>query len=82
MPRRRWEVTIRIGADSIEQVENALDEVARSLLEKPRSGAIDIVMGGPGFGFIVEGAEQPEVTHDAYFKALALYQASRREVER
>lgn len=62
-PRRRHVVTIVIGADTEEDLAEALMQVTE---ETSSEG----VMGGPRFGYYMTSTVDESVTHESYFAAL------------
>lgn len=65
-PHRRFTVEINISGDTLEDVETALDEIARERIH-------DRVLGGSTLGYFVRVHEDPAMTHDKYHAALDAY---------
>lgn len=75
-PRRAFELTITIGADTWRSVE---DELAFLAIHIPDHGPkCDSVMGGPCRNHIVSIHHDPEMTHDRYHEELQAYLDARK----
>ena len=67
LPRRRFVLEAKIGADDIIELERALDEIA----QRVHAGLPCVcTTGGPVAGWHVEVSEDPTITHDSYFEAI------------
>lgn len=78
-PRRRWDIVVKVGADSLADAANALEAIARDLDRDGRASPIDIVSGSPSVGYTVEGDENPSITHESYFAAVDAWLKAREE---
>ncbi len=63
---RRFEVGIRIGADSVEDVVASLNHLA--FLYSSEGAGHKLTSGGYGSSIIAVDSEAPHVTHDSYFE--------------
>jgi hypothetical protein len=67
-PRRRFLLTLKLGADDREEMIHALEQIAlemrRGYLHGPACS------GGYSSGYDLKVSEDPEVTHDSYFAAI------------
>ena len=70
-PRRRYTLTIEIGADTWDDVIHDLRHTARHV--EDHGPACQSVMGGPSGGHIVTVLHNPEMTHDRYMAELETY---------
>lgn len=75
LPHRRHRLTINLEADSIREIETALDEIGASLsLDDAKgrdwSGPYDVTAGGHGIGWHVRLESDLSVTGDDYRTAL------------
>lgn len=67
-PRRSHVATLKIGADTWEDVIAALHAVIQ---EQGRDGpSLTTVSGGATFGYVWEYDHDPDITHDSYFRAI------------
>ena len=78
-PRRRIELTLRLGADSWEAAARAVDGVAYRLYEaadgRLYNGGIQCTSGGTASGWHLKADEDPAWDHDRYFAAIRQTQA-------
>ena len=67
-PRRRFVLSIEVGADDQGSVLDALDDFCQQARQTylPAAGCT----GGSRFGYSWEVTEDPEITHERYFEAL------------
>lgn len=73
-PQRRYVMTLKLGADSIEELCSALQLIAFDIdAENVRQS----VSGGCGAGWNYDIAENEEMAHDKYVEALNEYLAAR-----
>jgi len=68
-PRRRVEVEIKIGADSIADLVRALEQISFDVDRGSRS----VVSGGPNAGWHYRVDEDQTITHASYFEAVDIY---------
>jgi hypothetical protein len=73
-PRRRFELTLRVGGDDWPAVLSLLGELLDHLEE--RGAAADCVTGGPDHGGFVKVEESPEQTHEKYFSDIEALRAA------
>lgn len=76
-PRRRWEVTLNLSADSWDELSTALRNIAVQLQLDGERDFLSIVSGGYNSGYILQGTRDDSWTHDRY--ALAIQEAARRD---
>ena len=74
-PRRRFVLEAKIGADDLDALKRALDEIVRRLDE---GLPMRCITGGYDSGWHVEVSEDPTMTHDGYVEALNAYVAKER----
>jgi hypothetical protein len=67
-PRRSHVVTIKIGADTWDDILTALRTI---LTDQELNGPYPTVAsGGSSFGYVWEHDHDPGITHDSYFEAI------------
>lgn len=73
-PKRRYEMVLKLGSDTIEGLESALTEIQ----DRVRDGSTNVVSGGcsEGWNFVI--TETPEMTHELYVTQLKDYLAAKR----
>lgn len=76
LPRRRFVLECKIGADDFKELQHALDEVVRRLDE---GVPIRCTTGGPAAGWNLDVTEDPSVTHESYFTAVQKLLSDERE---
>ena len=76
-PRRRFTLTIKIGADEWGGLTSALRQIETDLSEDRDHTRTSICVGSPDVGYTVEGDEDPTVTHASYFEAVEAWKESR-----
>lgn len=64
LPRRRIVIELKLGADTLDEAIQVLDQVAFRLHE---GFPIECVSGGPGSGYSLSGSDDPAITHESYF---------------
>lgn len=64
-PRRRWLLTLRLGADDLPEMIHALEQIALEMRMGHLAG--NSCSGGYGAGYTMKVTEDPTVTHDSYF---------------
>lgn len=71
-PRRRIKLTLELGADSWRDAEIALEHIAYRIREADHLGQpeVQVVSGGGSSGYQLHADEDPDITHDSYFKQL------------
>lgn len=67
LPRRRFVLECKIGADDFKELQHALDEVVRRVGE---GMPIRCTTGGPCAGWNLDVTEDSSVTHESYFSAV------------
>jgi len=74
-PERRWQITIQIGADSIEDIAHQLKEIGFQLAayHKDADSGWSSVSGGWSSGHSYEVKFNPEMTGDLYRKLIQEY---------
>lgn len=75
-PRRRYEVAIRIGADEVKGIVEALHSL--EFMYASEGMGHDAAHGGPDWGFTCVDSEDPNQTHEAYFAHVERWIAERR----
>lgn len=78
-PKRAFEVTLKIGADSWKDVIDQVDHLGFVLEQSgPKCSSVS---GGPSSNHSVEVVHNPEQTHDKYFSQLDDFLEDQRERE-
>jgi hypothetical protein len=82
-PRRRIRLYLEAGADSWDEVDSVLRQVALTVVEAQYGGAasIDSTSGAPSAGYRVTADEDPDVTHESYFRDVDAWLAADRAKE-
>lgn len=75
VPHRRYELTLKLGADSWRDLLGILDHIQFELTVKADADEqrVSIVSGGYGSGCTLDVTCDPDVTHDSWYKALQAY---------
>lgn len=81
--RQQYEVEIKIGADTLDDLIHSLENIAFDF-ERKRTDNVapekyDIVSGSPSAGYVVKGDRDPEWTPERHKKALMEWHESRRD---
>jgi hypothetical protein len=75
-PHRRYVLAVNIGADSVDDLEGALEQLLFDIRDRTRdepataTRLLDSQCGGPRYGWVASLDLDPEVTHDSYFADL------------
>jgi hypothetical protein len=74
-PRRRIVLSLTLGADSWDEADRALDDVALRLYEAARDGDTSVVCtsGSPSAGWHLEASEDVGVDHAGFVEALDVW---------
>lgn len=73
LPRRAWVMELKIGADTPEEIERALEQIATAFaMGGLRSG---FCSGGCASGWSGHTSHDPEMTHERYFEDIAAMRA-------
>jgi hypothetical protein len=75
-PRRAFHLTLILGADSREELADALRQMASQVDQLKLTVGVS---GGPSSGAIYELLSNPEQTHERYFQEVAEYLRKRKE---
>ena len=75
MPKRAFELELRVGGDSWDIVLNELQELVRHIRKNGQE--CSSVSGGYGSNHLVTITHDPSMTHDKYFEQLDQYIAAR-----
>lgn len=75
-PKRRLELTLKLGADSWPDIVRTLEQIAFQLDGYPENGWHS-ASGSPSEGYILDIEVHPDVTHDSYFEAIERYKVDR-----
>ncbi len=78
-PKRVYEITIHLSADSAKDIRGALRSID---LEFDRGGPRDMVSGGVDSGWTIECENNPEQTSEKFHEELEIYIAETRRVPR
>lgn len=78
-PVRAFRLTLRLDADTREDMANALMQMASQLDRDQLSVGVS---GGPSSGAIYELLHNPNQTHENYFNEVRQYLAERREMDK
>lgn len=78
-PRRRIEVTLKLSADSWQEVSWALRELSTDCAIRPKHGTS--VSGGVGRGYIWSADEDDAITHESWYAELENYLNAERRAE-
>lgn len=74
VPVRRYSMTLNLGADSMEDLIRALDQLAFDFARhKELQQNYHMVSGGPDYGYSLDIAFDPEMTHERYVEAVNAY---------
>src|SRR5581483_7940282 len=73
-PKRRYELTLTLGADDLKEIDHGLNEIARQIIYEHSRNSTS---GGCGVGWHFEIVEHPEMTHEHYVTALHEYLAAK-----
>ena len=68
IPRRRFLLELKLGADTRADLVRELEELAREISSEQCMGRC--LSGGCAAGYTLELTEDPTVTHDSYFEAI------------
>jgi hypothetical protein len=80
-PHRRYTLTVNIGADTVDDLEDAIEALQLAIYERTREEpseakrVLDSQCGSPRYGWVVGLDVDPAVTHDSYFADLRRYLA-------
>ena len=74
-PKRCYDITVRVGADTWEDAARELERVALHVVD--HGPECNQVSGGPDSGSWVHIDHNPEMTHDRYFEDVERFKDSR-----
>lgn len=80
IPRRRFEVTLKLSGDDWKSIIHEMDFLSRELEE--HGPVCNSVSGGYSSGHIVEVKERPEQTHDLYHEQVQAWLKEKREQDK
>lgn len=72
-PKRRYEVNLKLGADSLNDVIGALNGLLYELHSKKEDEPIQMITGGYSYGYVLTADIDPQITHDSYEVTLMDY---------
>lgn len=80
-PLRRYVLKVEIGADTREEINNALSQLFDLLMRQADSDEYHSVSGGPSYGWIVNLNHNPETNHDKYIEDVHAYLGKKKTEE-